>query len=839
MNSNIMTFDEIIRKYSFLPAADISGKLNDTLEGNTTVVVTAPPGAGKSTLLPLSVNAGSKRNGKILMLEPRRIAARQIACRMAEMIGEGVGQTVGYRVRFESRVSVQTRIEVITEGILTRMLVADPTLDGVDTVIFDEFHERSINTDLSLALCRYSQQLLRDDLKIVVMSATIDASAICKAMNAPLIECSGRMFPVRVEYADEAQNGFDDLLTDSARIAARVVSRVLHEQEGDILVFLPGQGEIQRCVELLGDSMEGTVVFPLYGNLSPEQQHRAIMPLPDGRRKVVIASPIAETSLTIEGVRTVVDSGLCRHLAFDARSGLSHLETVEISRDMMVQRTGRAGRLEDGVCYRLWRQVEEHKMEDQRRPEIEYIDLAPLALEVAAFGENDIWQLPWLTPPDKGRVAQSLKLLRLLGAIGADGNITPLGKQMAAMPCHPRIAKMILSCRTPELKSLACDIAALLEEKDPMANSADTDISMRISSLRGSRKRQSLGKWKRIALIAQEYRRMVRVAEDNTDVVPSCVGILVANAYPERVAMALDDAGNFRLASGENVKLDLADSMSAYPWIAVASLYSHGKSGRVFLAAPVEKSDLPVYSYDNVSWNSKMGCVVAQREKRMGCLVVDSNPIADIDRKTIVDVVCNAAKKDGTGMFDWNDNVSRLQLRVMKVAEWHPELSLPDLSTSHILETADEWLPFYLENNGKIRQNVAELKKINMYDVLWAMIPYDLQMQIERLAPTHIVVPTGSRIKVDYRQGAAAPVLSVRLQECFGMEKTPCVNDGRQPLLMELLSPGFKPVQLTQDLESFWNTTYFEVRKELKRRYPKHYWPENPLEAEAVRGVKR
>ena len=414
MNSNIMTFDEIIRKYSFLPAADISGKLNDTLEGNTTVVVTAPPGAGKSTLLPLSVNAGSKRNGKILMLEPRRIAARQIACRMAEMIGEGVGQTVGYRVRFESRVSVQTSIEVITEGILTRMLVADPTLDGVDTVIFDEFHERSINTDLSLALCRYSQQLLRDDLKIVVMSATIDASAICKAMNAPLIECSGRMFPVRVEYADEAQNGFDDLLTDSARIAARVVSRVLHEQEGDILVFLPGQGEIQRCVELLGDSMEGTVVFPLYGNLSPEQQHRAIMPLPDGRRKVVIASPIAETSLTIEGVRTVVDSGLCRHLAFDARSGLSHLETVEISRDMMVQRTGRAGRLEDGVCYRLWRQVEEHKMEDQRRPEIEYIDLAPLVLEVAAFGENDIWQLPWLTPPDKGRVAQSLKLLRLL-----------------------------------------------------------------------------------------------------------------------------------------------------------------------------------------------------------------------------------------------------------------------------------------------------------------------------------------------------------------------------------------------------------------------------------------
>lgn len=834
-----MTFDEIIRKYSFLPAADISGKLNDILEDNTTVVVTAPPGAGKSTLLPLTVNAGRNRTGKILMLEPRRIAARQIACRMAEMIGEEVGQTVGYRVRFESKVSAKTRIEVITEGILTRMLVSDPTLDGVDYVIFDEFHERSINTDLSLALCRYTQHLLRDNLKIVLMSATIDATAICKTLNAPLIECSGRMFPVKVVYADEGQNGFDDVLADSARLAARVVSRASGEQKGDILVFLPGQGEIQRCTELLGDSLNETVVLPLYGNLSPEQQHRAIMPLSDGRRKVVIATPIAETSLTIEGVRILVDSGLCRRLAFDAHSGLSHLETVVISRDMMAQRTGRAGRLEDGACYRLWRQVEEHKMEDQRRPEIEYVDLTPLALEVAAFGENDIWQLPWLTQPDKGRVMQALKLLQLLGAIGADGKITPLGTQMAAMPCHPRIAKMMLSCKTARQKCLACDIAALLEEKDPMANSADTDISLRISSLRGSRSRQSPGRWKRIAMIAHEYRRMLKVAEDNADVAPSEVGLLVANAYPERIAMALDNSGNFRLANGDNVKLDLADSMSAYPWIAVASLYSRGKSGRVFLSAPVEKSDLPVYIHDNVSWNSKTGCVVAQREKRIGCLVVDSNPIADVGREDIVEVICRAAKKDGLSMFDWNDNVARLQLRVMKVAEWHPELALPDISTPHVLETSDEWLPLYLENNGKIRTNVGELKKINLHDVLWAMIPYELQIQIDRLAPTHIVVPTGSRVKVDYRQGAAAPVLSVRLQECFGMEETPCVNDGKQPLLMELLSPGFKPVQLTQDLQSFWKTTYFEVRKELKRRYPKHYWPENPLEAEAVRGVRR
>lgn len=834
-----MTFSDIIDKYSSFPASAIAVEVNQALDKNPSTVVTAPPGAGKSTLLPLTMLLGRKSGGKILMLEPRRIAARQIAVRMADMLGEKAGETVGYRVRFESKVSAATRVEVLTEGILSRMMVDDPTLDGVDTVIFDEFHERSLNTDLALALCRYAQSLLRSDLKIVVMSATIDASSVCAALHAPLIESEGRMYPVSVEYAPDGDGSMIVDSTACASRAARCVARAYREHSGDILVFLPGQGEIQRCAEMLGNSLTGATLFPLYGNLSPDRQQQALMPSPQGERKVVIASPIAETSLTIEGVRVVVDSGLCRRLAFDVRSGLSHLETVRISRDMMTQRTGRAGRVAEGVCYRLWRQSEENLMDDQRRPKIEYADLTPLLLSVAAFGEKDVWQLPWLTVPDRGSVARSSQLLRLLGATDGSGMITPLGRRMADMPCHPRIAKMILSAETKEQKSLACDIAALLEEKDPMADNPDTDISLRISSLRNSRRRDSLGRWRRIAMIAAEYRRMARVGEDNTDVAPESVGKLLACAYPERVAAAVDDAGSFRLANGDNVKLDIADSMSAYPWIVVAALYTNGKSGRAFLSAPVDKADIPVYRFDNVSWNSKQGCVVARREMRVGCLVVDSKPLDGIGRDEIAAVVCNAAKKDGLGMFDWSPQVAQLQLRIAKTAEWHPELALPDVSTRHLLDTASEWLPLYLEQGGRTCTAVADLKKINMHDVVWAMVPYELQSAVDRIAPSHVLVPTGSRIRIDYRQGAAAPVVSVRLQECFGMAQTPCVNDGKQPLLMELLSPGFKPVQLTQDLESFWNSTYFEVRKELKRRYPKHYWPENPLEAEAVRGVKR
>ena len=886
---------DITRQWASLPASQIAVGVNEALHTNSSLVVTAPPGAGKSTLLPLTILSSLGEGEKILMLEPRRLAARQIAERMAQMLGEQVGETVGYRVRFESRVSKRTRIEVLTEGILTRMIVDDATLDGVSVVIFDEFHERSINSDLALALTRQAQQIIRPDLKIVIMSATIDASNICAALQAPLIESEGSMFPVELHYADE-----DTDPRDIAAAAASTTIEAYKKYEGDILVFLPGQAEIERCYELLSKSQHFTAspsqpintsthqhlntttsqpittttphhltIHPLYGNLSPEDQRRAIAPSALGERKIVIATPIAETSITIEGVRVVIDAGLCRQVVFDARTGLSHLETVRISMDMATQRMGRAGRVAEGVCYRLWTKASEHLMAEQRKPEIEEADLAPMVLDTAAFGESDAEALPWLTMPPRAGVFKAKELLTALGAIDENGNITSIGKRMATLPCHPRIARMILATTnlttsTPQgvhlsqvhqqhlttstshhnNTSLACDIAALLEEKDPLSETGGTDLTLRLSALRAARRKKQLGRWQRIAKIAAEYRRMAHTDEDNRDPAPMEVGLLVAYAYPERIAHSTNSIGGYRLASGANVQLDAADQQSAHSWLAIASLYSApGTTGRVFLAAPIAPDDLEkefVKEVDNIAWDTKQGCVVMQREQRIGKLMLSQKPIHDADKERLKGIVCEAMKKDGLTMMAWSEKaVEQVQRRVAQVAAWHPEMALPDVSTEQLLSTAADWLPFYLEEGGRVKTSVQELRKLNLAEIIWNILPYEAQLEVDRLAPTHIEVPTGSHIRTDYRSGAEAPVLSVRLQECFGMERTPCVDDGRQPLLMELLSPGFKPVQLTQDLASFWQGTYFEVRKELRRRYPKHYWPENPLEAEAVRGVKR
>ena len=895
---------DITRQWASLPASQIAVGVNEALHTNSSLVVTAPPGAGKSTLLPLTILSSLGEGEKILMLEPRRLAARQIAERMAQMLGEQVGETIGYRVRFESRVSKRTRIEVLTEGILTRMIVDDATLDGVSVVIFDEFHERSINSDLALALTRQAQQIIRPDLKVVIMSATIDTSNICAALQAPLIESEGRMFPVELHYADK-----DTDPRDIAAAAASTTIEAYKKYEGDILVFLPGQAEIEHCYELLSKSQHFTAspsqpintsthqhlttstsqpttttphhltIHPLYGNLSPEDQRRAIAPSAPGERKIVIATPIAETSITIEGVRVVIDAGLCRQVVFDARTGLSHLETVRISMDMATQRMGRAGRVAEGVCYRLWTKASEHLMAEQRKPEIEEADLAPMLLDTAAFGESDAEALPWLTMPPRAGVFKAKELLTALGAIDENGNITSIGKRMATLPCHPRIARMILAttnlttstpqgvhlsplgfCRLPEQEvhqqhlttstshhnntSLACDIAALLEEKDPLSESGGTDLTLRLSALRTARRKKQLGRWQRIAKIAAEYRRMAHTDEDNRDPAPTEVGLLVAYAYPERIAHSTNSIGGYRLASGANVQLDAADQQSAHSWLAIASLYSApGTTGRVFLAAPIAPDDLEkefVKEVDNIAWDTKQGCVVMQREQRIGKLILSQKPIHYADKERLKGIVCEAMKKDGLTMMAWSEKaVEQVQRRVAQVAAWHPEMALPDVSTEHLLSTAADWLPFYLEEGGRVKTSVQELRKLNLAEIIWNILPYEAQLEVDRLVPTHIEVPTGSHIRIDYRSGAEAPVLSVRLQECFGMERTPCVDDGRQPLLMELLSPGFKPVQLTQDLASFWQGTYFEVRKELRRRYPKHYWPENPLEAEAVRGVKR
>lgn len=839
-----------IAGYSNLPAAHIADSVNQQLTMHDTVVVTAPPGAGKSTLLPLTILREYVKEGKVLMLEPRRLAARQIAERMAYMLGEPVGQTVGYRVRLESKVSSHTRIEVLTEGILSKMLIDDPTLEGVSVVIFDEFHERSLNSDFALALTRETQQIIRPDLRVVIMSATINAAEICQKLNAELVESQGRIFPVQIIHETAEPS-----MQTTAEIAEAVARKVLtahRNHEGDILAFLPGEAEIRRCEELLNEAIDNhtagsdgskvTKVFPLYGLLSVQEQQKAIAPSHEGERKIVLATPIAETSLTIEGVRIVVDSGLCKTIVFNAQNALSQLKTVRISLDMADQRSGRAGRVAEGICYRLWSMATEHRMEENRKPEILDADLTAMLLDVAAWGECEAEQINWLTPPPTAHLLQAKHLLEMLNAVDDHQKITPHGRKLASIACHPRIAEMMVTAQSPAQKSLAADIAALLEEKDPLANdaTAGADINVRIEKLRRFRSSGSMGQsLSRINKIADQYRSYFHVAADNSPVDPYETGRLIAAAYPERIAFNVNAGrGLYRMANGEQVILETNDILSAHNWLSVASANTQsGKDGRVFLASPVSETDLSEHAKvrEIVSWDSKRGSIIAQKEKRVGNILLEAQPLSNPSREEITHAICEAVRKDGTSMLDFNDQVQNLQRRVATVSQWHPELELPDLSTENVLLRADEWLPLYLGRAS----TTNELKKIDLTTALWGLLDYNQQQEVEKLAPSHIQVPTGSRIKVEYRQGAELPILRVRLQECFGMADTPRVDNGSRPVLLELLSPGFKPVQLTQDLRSFWQNTYFEVRKELRRRYPKHYWPDNPLEAEATRGVKR
>lgn len=815
-----------------LPVAEVAGEIDRLLPQNSCVVVTAPPGAGKSTLLPLTI-LENLPEGKVLMLEPRRVAARQIAERMAWMLGEPVGRTVGYRMRFEQKVSASTRIEVLTEGVLVRRLVDDPGLEGVSVVIFDEFHERSLTTEVALALTREAQQVLRPDLRMLVMSATIDTDALCRDLDAPLVESRGKMFPVEVVRGKEEAKP-----ENAAELVAQTVRLAHRDHAGDILAFLPGEADIRRCAEHLGASLGETQVFPLYGMLSGEEQRRAIAPSAPGSRKIVLATPIAETSLTIEGVRVVVDSGLCRKPVYDPQRGLSRLETVRISRDMADQRAGRAGRVAPGVCYRLWSAATEQRMPPVRVPEILEADLAPTVLAIAAWGESRPERLPWLAPPPAQSLRHARELLVELGALDANGSITPHGRALAGLPCHPRVAQMLLKADTPERKALAADLAALLEEKDPL-DTPEAGVYIRLKALRDARQSRREGRWSRMCRIAEQYRKMVRVPVDDADPDPFEAGALLAAAYPERIAKAWKDGvGRFCLAGGDLAAVDPSDSLAASEWLAVGSLHAApGGVGRIFLAAPLGTSDLKPYirRRDVVAWDSRQGSVAARRESRVGQLAVSAQPLSDVPREEIVRVICEAARKEGTSMLDFSDEVQNLQRRVAAVASWRPELELPDLSTETVLERAPEWLPPFI---GKAT-TTAELKRIDLCAALWSLLTYPQQQAVDRLAPSHITVPTGSRIRVEYRQGADAPVVRVRLQECFGLTDTPRVDDGRRPVLMELLSPGFKPVQLTTDLRSFWEGTYFEVRKELKRRYPKHAWPDDPLAADPVRGVKR
>lgn len=801
-------------------------------EGNT-LIVTAPAGAGKSTLLPLTwLDQPEFAGGRILMLEPRRLAARTIAMRMADMLGEDVGRTVGYRIRFETRVSSSTRIEILTEGILTRMLQSDNGLEGVAAVVFDEFHERSLHADLAMALCRECQQVLRPDLRIIVMSATLDVSGLSQLLGAPVVESRGRQYPVSVIHTDNC-----DPFSIAQQTAGTVI-RAWREQQGDILAFLPGEAEISRCEESLRRALPDAAIHPLYGMLPHHRQSAAIVPDRAGRRKVVLATSIAETSLTIEGITTVVDCGFGRLQRFDPDTGLSRLETVPVSLDMADQRAGRAGRLRPGVCYRMWTLATESRMAQHRKPEIEYADLAPLVLDLALWGETDALRLTWLTPPPKPQLAQASELLRQLEAIADDGRITPHGRALAALPCHPRIAQMLVSAGPLGLLPLATDVAALLDERDPLPREAGIDINLRIDALRSNRAHAKGNRaLDRIEKTASQYRSIVRCPVDNEPFDSYDTGMLLVQAYPERIASARPgNNAQFQLSNGCMAMASHTDTLAHEPWLAVAGINAREGMGRIFMASPLNPKDLRpmVRTRDNVSWSARRGGLTAQQELRIGSIVLQAKPIHNLPPMVVAEAVCAAVEREGASLLNFSPAVEQWQNRVLSLRAWHGT-DWPDVSTPALVATCRQWLMPYVDD---IRTPEA-LRKLDILEPLLYHLTFDQRRLLDHLAPTHVQVPSGSRIVLAYRPTGEPPILAVRLQEVFGLAQTPTVDEGRHSVLMHLLSPGFKPVQITSDLRSFWDNAYFEVKKELKARYPKHVWPDKPWEEPATRGPKR
>lgn len=816
-----------------LPITEVISDVKKHLNDGNTLIVNAPPGAGKSTLLPLAVMDEAWLKGqKIIMLEPRRLATKTIAMRMADLLGEKVGRRVGYRIRFDNCIGPNTQLEVVTEGILTRMLQSDNALEGVGLVIFDEFHERSLFADVALALSREAQQVLRPDLRIMIMSATLDMPQLTHLLNSPSVVSKGRQFPVEIIH--EGENDVKML----PELTARVVGKAVKEQEGDILVFLPGEGEIRACETLLKRSHKSISIHPLFGQLSPNKQYAAIMPHRDGKRKIILATSIAETSLTIEGVKVVVDCGFSRTLKFNPNSGLSKLETIDITIDSADQRAGRSGRLGPGICYRMWSKGTHNRLQEHRSPEIVEADLASLVLEMAQWGVDDIQSLTWLTPPPKGHVAQASDLLHQLEALDCN-RITEHGKAIHQLPCHPRLAHMLLMAEEEGLTTLACDLAALLEERDPLGKEAGIDINTRIEALRrfrsGSLKSKKLS---RIAKIAEQYRRILSAEEENTAVDPYETGLLLVFAYPERIAHAKPgNNAQFKLANGSIAAAGHQDDLAHEAWLAIANVNARDGVGKIFLASPLNPKDLApmVKTIDAVTWDTKKGGFKAQTELRIGNIILQSKPLQDYDEDLKIEAIAEAIRKEGAWLLNFNDEVVQWQNRVNNLRRWDTVHQWPDVTTDKLLETNAEWLAPYLINVRK----PEDLKRIDLKTVLQHHLSFDLQALLDKMAPERIKVPSGSNVKLSYQNNGDAPILAVRLQEVFGMLETPSVNNGRINVLMHLLSPGFKPVQITNDLTSFWSNAYFEVKKELKARYPKHYWPDNPLEAEPLRGVKR
>lgn len=819
-----------------LPISEILHEIKSNLVENNTLILQAPPGAGKSTWLPAQLLNEEWLGGKkILMLEPRRLAAKTVAARLASQIEEETGETVGYRIRFENKISSKTRLEILTEGILTRILQHDGALEDTGLVIFDEFHERSLHADLALALCRDVQQVLRPDLRILIMSATLDGEKLSSLLgNAPIVTSKGRQYPITFHYA-----GYEERVPLPQQMT-RIILRAFREHEGDILAFFPGSGEVSRTAELLEQESISAHLFPLFGDMPIQQQQEAIMPDKSGKRKIVLATSIAETSLTIEGIKIVVDCGWSRVPRFDPGSGLTRLETIRVTKDAAEQRAGRAGRLGPGICYRLWAEGFQHHLVPHRSPEILEADLTPLLLDLSQWGSSDINSLAWLTLPPAGAVMQARELLQQLGALEGK-KITAQGKEMLRLPAHPRIAHLLLEAKKSGLASLAADIAALLEERDPLGKVAGSDLSLRIEVLRKWRKKEFVSadrkRLERIERVAMQWRKLLNCSIDNNTPNHSETGRLIAAAYPERISKS-ENGKRFRLANGRIARLNEHDPLASESWIAIAHLDSgNAGEGKIFLAAPLDPDDVIHLAQEKktIGWDAQKGELVARMEKRIGDIVFESKPLPSIPEEERVQILLEAVCKENLDWLNWNEEVIRLQNRILSLRKWRTEENWPDFSREHLIATAEVWLSPYLNT---IRRK-DDFGKLDLHSILLSSLEWEKQNQLDKLLPVKTEVPSGSMIKIEYATDGSAPVLAVRLQELFGMLETPTVNEGRTRLMIHLLSPAYRPVQVTQDLASFWKNTYAEVRKELRSRYPKHSWPEDPYTAEAVRGVKR
>ena len=877
-----------------LPIDDALPAVRDALERSTRVVLQAPPGAGKTTRVPLALLDAAWLGGRtIVMLEPRRLAARAAARRMAATLGEGVGATVGFRVRAETRVGPRTRIEVVTEGVLTRMLQEDAALERVGAVLFDEYHERSLQADLGLALVLELQQVLRDELRILVMSATLDGSRVAALLGragdgtpAPIVTSAGRAYPVEVRWRAQRPpaRGASAPHGGVEAAAASTVRRALEEHEGDVLVFLPGAAEIRRAGDALADPplSPGVRVHALHGLLAPDEQDAAIAPSPPGSRKVVLATSIAETSLTIEGVRVVVDAGLARVPRFSPRTGMTHLDTVRVSQAGAEQRRGRAGRVAPGVCYRLWPEAEHAGLLAYTLPEILDADLAPLALELAAAGVRDPDTLLWLDPPPTNAYARARELLTQLDALtdaGPAGLITPHGRGMAELGLHPRLAHMVLTAwaragQTPGALWTACALAALLAERDVIrghaTQPAEVDVELRLALVRGGAVPTTVhgAMVDRAAVhrVRDDHAALLRrvgVRADRgraaslTPLSGDALGALVAAAYPDRVAQRRPGApGRFLLRNGRGVALPANDPLATAPYLAVAELVGTAgeRESRVALAAPltVERIEAEfatqIVREDDVAWDDAVDAIRARRVDRLGALVLRERGVRDPDPERVaallVDVVRRRIGPDGATLDALAPEGVATSLRrrvafVRQLAGVHGEPGAvragpwPDWSDTALARAVDEWLAPHVVGV----RSWAAVQALDYDGILRGTLTHVQRAALDALAPTHLVVPTGSRVPVDYTD-PAAPTLAVRLQELFGLAETPRVGGGRVPVVLELLSPAHRPVQVTRDLAGFWRSSYFDVRRELRGRYPRHSWPEDPLTAEATRRAR-